>query len=207
MFTRVSLVASLAALLVIGGSATAAPAAPKPVKYKNCAALNKVYPAGVAQSRAAARVAEADGNARPRVAKKVYTLNKRLDRDKDLVACEQPVSSGASSTDTAAPAAPGVTYILSGIPIFDAINQSKADRGEITQAQSNALTRLGGAVVAPNMNTRVKVCPLWGFEVFRSGYLDSAINTATVTAIGLAPTDLDWAKTNLSLAVESYCAS
>lgn len=61
---------------------------PKPVKYKNCTALNKVYPGGVAKSSSSTnkggkiRLAQV-------VNAKLYDLNKSLDRDKDGLACER----------------------------------------------------------------------------------------------------------------------
>lgn len=68
--------------------AEAAKPAPKPVKYKNCAALNKVYPGGVAKSSSSKNTG---GKIRLKqiVNAKVYDLNKSLDRDKDGLACER----------------------------------------------------------------------------------------------------------------------
>lgn len=58
-------------------------------KYKNCTALNKVYPHGVAKS---ARVKD-HTSGKPvttfRVNAKVYAANSGLDRDKDGIACEK----------------------------------------------------------------------------------------------------------------------
>lgn len=75
-------------------SASAAPAAKK---YANCAALNKVYPAGVGLPKAKDKVSKRSKpvtnftkNA------KVYNLNKaRLDRDNDGIACERHVKAPA----------------------------------------------------------------------------------------------------------------
>jgi hypothetical protein len=68
-------------------TATAKPA-PKPVKYKNCAALQKVYAGGVALS---SKSVNKGGKIKqkPTVNAKVYNLNKSLDRDKDGLACER----------------------------------------------------------------------------------------------------------------------
>jgi hypothetical protein len=197
LFASLMTVALLGAVFV-----SPAQAAPKPKMYANCAAVLKVFPSGVAKTQAAARVAMADGKARPAVNKKTYDLNaKKLDRNGNLVLCEQVA---------AAPAAPvavtGIKYTLTGIAIYDALNQSRADSGQITQAQSNALTRLGTAVTSPRQNTKVKTCPLWGFDVFRTGYLDSAITPQVLVAIGLTENDSAWAKDNLNTAVVSYCA-
>jgi hypothetical protein len=51
-------------------------------KFKNCTALRKVYPKGVALSAKAAGQSGAAVNA------KVYKENVKSDRDKDGVACE-----------------------------------------------------------------------------------------------------------------------
>ncbi|MVA75818.1 calcium-binding protein [Auraticoccus sp. F435] len=78
----------------------AADAAPKPKSYKNCTALQKDYPHGVAKKGARDKVT---GKAKPvknfTVSTKVYKLNDGprnartgeydLDRDNDGVACEK----------------------------------------------------------------------------------------------------------------------
>lgn len=70
--------------------ATSSPSvkAPKPVKYKNCSALQKVYPQGVARS---AKWVNKGGGIKliPVINSKVYDLNTTLDRDKDGIACER----------------------------------------------------------------------------------------------------------------------
>ena len=176
-------------------------AAPKPKKYASCEALLKAYPSGVAKTQGAARVAEADGNSRPTVNKKTYDLNaKKLDRDGDLVVCEQVAAVPAPS------ATPGIKYTLTGISIYDALNQGKADSGQITQVQADALTRFGNAVTSPAQNTKVKTCPLWSFDVFRNGYLDNAVTLPVLAALGLTANDMAWAKENLNNAVVGYCS-
>ncbi len=84
----------LAAVLAGAGPALAAApaqAAPPPLKYKNCAALNKDYKHGVGRKGAKDHVS---GSTKPvtdfRVDSVVYTANKaKLDRDKDGIACEK----------------------------------------------------------------------------------------------------------------------
>lgn len=84
------------ALTAIGLSLTptaahAATTSPKPVKYANCTALNKVYPHGVAKAKSSKD--KVKGKTKPAtgftVNAKVYQLNSKLDRDKDTVACEK----------------------------------------------------------------------------------------------------------------------
>lgn len=83
------------ALTVAAGLATATvvaiPAiasAARPPTYRNCTALNRVYPSGVARPGARDRTV---GRAVTgyRVDRRVYTANKRLDRDRDGIACER----------------------------------------------------------------------------------------------------------------------
>lgn len=55
--------------------------------FKNCTELNKVYPGGVALPGAVNK-----GGATkliPKYDKKLYTANKKSDRDKDGIACEK----------------------------------------------------------------------------------------------------------------------
>ena len=61
---------------------------PKVVAYKNCTELNKVYKGGVARS---ASVKNIGGKTKykPFVSQAIYDANKKSDRDKDLIACEQ----------------------------------------------------------------------------------------------------------------------
>ena len=63
-------------------------ASPKAVAYKNCTELNKVYKGGVARS---ATVKNVGGKTKytPFVSQVIYDLNKKSDRDKDLIACER----------------------------------------------------------------------------------------------------------------------
>lgn len=200
--------------ILVAGVALAGPAhaVPAPVKYNSCNALHKVYPTGVAQSRAAARVAVAGGAARPVVAFRVYELSHTLDVDKDLVVCEVKAPPVASAPQSPAPqtpapqtAASGVTYQPTGIGVFDALNQARVEKGEITQVQSNALTRIGGAVTSPTQNTAAKACPMWPYAVFRTGYLDNAVTPQVLAALGLTDADAAWTKSALSDAVLTYC--
>ena len=56
--------------------------------YKNCTELNKDYKGGVAR---AANVKNKGGKTKykPYVSKSLYDANKKLDRDKDYIACEK----------------------------------------------------------------------------------------------------------------------
>jgi hypothetical protein len=61
-------------------------------KFKNCTALNKVYPGGVAEKATSVNKNKAgalqESKKIPKVSSKVYKENKGLDRDKDGIACE-----------------------------------------------------------------------------------------------------------------------
>lgn len=78
-------------LLWNGSTATAATIPTQ--KFKNCAAVNKVYEGGVAKNK---KVTNKNSKGVPQkskyapfVSKKIYNLNKGLDRDKDGIACER----------------------------------------------------------------------------------------------------------------------
>ncbi|WP_028643155.1 excalibur calcium-binding domain-containing protein [Nocardioides sp. URHA0020] len=85
------LVTVVATFALLGGSvalASGAEAAPRPKEYKNCTALNKVYPHGVGLRNAKDKTS----GTRVRTFTKnptVYKLNKKSDRDKDGIACEK----------------------------------------------------------------------------------------------------------------------
>ena len=59
---------------------------PKPKTYKNCTALHKVYPHGVGKSGAKDKGGDVTTFTRD---SKTYAKNKKSDRDKDGIACEQ----------------------------------------------------------------------------------------------------------------------
>jgi hypothetical protein len=88
------LAAGALAVALLGGAlgavATPADAAPKPKAYKNCTALNKVYPHGVGKKNAKDKVS---GSSKPVTTftkdDKTYALNTKSDRDKDGIACEK----------------------------------------------------------------------------------------------------------------------
>ena len=99
----VVLALSFAAMLVLGsvGSASASrvgtgahassiAATVKAKEYANCTALNKVYPHGVGRKHAKDHVS---GSTRKvtnfRHSNKLYSLNKKSDRDGDKIACEK----------------------------------------------------------------------------------------------------------------------
>ena len=75
------------AVLVLAGVPAGAAAAARAVTYKNCTALNKVYPGGVA--RVGARNVGGKTRYTPFYNDALYLANKKSDRDKDGIACEQ----------------------------------------------------------------------------------------------------------------------
>ena len=82
----------LSAALFVGLTATPAveAAAPKVTlkTYANCKEINKIYPGGIAR---ASNVKNKGGATKykPVVNLKLYDLNTKSDRDKDLIACER----------------------------------------------------------------------------------------------------------------------
>ncbi|THF72874.1 excalibur calcium-binding domain-containing protein [Cohnella fermenti] len=77
-----------ACLLILSSFSSYTDAASSIKTYKNCTELNAVYKGGVAQS---ASVKNKGGKTKykPYVSKELYAANKKLDRDKDLIACEK----------------------------------------------------------------------------------------------------------------------
>lgn len=85
---RTTLASAVAAVALIAAPLPA-DAAPKPVRYKNCAALNKVYRHGVGLSGARDKVTSGRPVTTFTRSKAVYLLNRHLDRDRDRIACEK----------------------------------------------------------------------------------------------------------------------
>jgi hypothetical protein len=76
-----------ALLLAFALTSTIAPASA--ATFKNCAAVNKVYPGGVAKSKSSKNIG-GETKLMPSVNLKVYSsVYKKLDRDKDGIACEK----------------------------------------------------------------------------------------------------------------------
>ena len=71
-------IVSFVGVLVVPGFANAA-------TFKNCTALNKKYPSGVAKSSKAATKQKSS----PKVSLVIYNSNIKMDRDKDGTVCEK----------------------------------------------------------------------------------------------------------------------
>jgi hypothetical protein len=80
-----SLFIAINAFLFVFLSITPAYSAAK--KFKNCTELNKVYPGGVAKPGAINRGGATKKE--PKYDLKLYTANKKSDRDSDGIACEK----------------------------------------------------------------------------------------------------------------------
>lgn len=82
---------ALVSQLTIISSANAADA----TKYKNCSALNKKYPGGIKKStgkdmtKKKGKLIPASPKKTPTVDDALFAINKKLDADKDGVACEK----------------------------------------------------------------------------------------------------------------------
>jgi Excalibur calcium-binding domain len=83
---RRSLVAATTAALLLGtiGAAPSLGAA----KYKNCTAMNQVYPHGVGRQGARDKTSGTPVT-NFKVSNRVYAANRASDRDKDGIACEK----------------------------------------------------------------------------------------------------------------------
>jgi hypothetical protein len=82
------MIAAAAMSPAAASSSTTAPTA-GPKKYKNCAALNRVYPHGLAKSKTVKDHTSGTPVKSFWVNAKVYAVNTGLDRDKDGIACEK----------------------------------------------------------------------------------------------------------------------
>lgn len=80
-----SLFIAISAFLFLFVSITPAYSAAK--KFKNCTELNKIYPGGVAKPGAINRGGMIKKE--PKYDLKLYTANKKSDRDSDGIACEK----------------------------------------------------------------------------------------------------------------------
>ncbi len=83
---------SLSTVVLAGGLlvGTAAPAAAEPdTTFGSCKAMRKVDPNGVALTQRAVKRAVKQGYRKPLLCPVAYDANKRLDRDRDGVACER----------------------------------------------------------------------------------------------------------------------
>jgi hypothetical protein len=87
----ISLIASVALLLAAPAAAVGASAA-MPALYKNCTNLNKKYPHGLGKANALDKTSDEPVTTfkrSTRLYKTAMSWNKRLDRDKDGIACEK----------------------------------------------------------------------------------------------------------------------
>lgn len=86
---RLAALLATAALLAPSSLALVSPAdAAAPKTYRNCTALNKVYPHGVGKPGAVDKTSSTKVTDFTRNAK-VYKANAKSDRDKDGIACEK----------------------------------------------------------------------------------------------------------------------
>jgi len=82
---HVRLVAAMTAALLLG---TAAPSHAATGSFKNCTAMNKVYPHGVGRTGARDKTSGTPVT-NFKVSSSLYAANRGSDRDKDGVACEK----------------------------------------------------------------------------------------------------------------------
>jgi Excalibur calcium-binding domain len=79
---------SLVGASAFGGGLLTATAAAGVKHFKNCTAVHKTYPHGIARSAKAA--ATANGlHGTPKISLALYKANSKMDRDRDGVACER----------------------------------------------------------------------------------------------------------------------
>lgn len=96
----------LTALVALALVSTSLSSWAAPAVYKNCTAMNKVYSNGVAQSLKFKNLGKGP-IATPKIDAKIYLANKKLDTDKDGIACEKVKSASDSSAQPTTPAGVG----------------------------------------------------------------------------------------------------
>lgn len=79
---------TVATLLLATAGATPSAGSVPMKRYRNCDALHRVYPHGVARPGARDKTSGRPVT-NPKVSRRVYSGNTHLDRDKDGVACEK----------------------------------------------------------------------------------------------------------------------
>lgn len=179
---------------VVAGSAAGPVHAAEPLKtYANCTALAKVYPAGVAKSRAAAVRAVAAGMRRPKVSSSIYADNRGKDRDRDGVACEVPAP---------APVAPAVIVIPTGNLLWDSLVKAQADTGSINQAQATAIT----AIFLSVRRLSAQICPSMRDATFEAQFLDTLVTVDNLAKQGLVPEMATWMRQQGGFAIGIACA-
>ena len=89
MSKKLALAVTVALVLPAAGAAGAAEAAPAQVRtFTNCTAMNKTYRHGVGR-KGAKDVTKGKRVTTFLVDDRIYAANKKLDRDKDGIACEK----------------------------------------------------------------------------------------------------------------------
>jgi len=79
----------VAALVVVSAATLGvAPAGAAARVFANCTAMHKVYPGGVARPGGHQKPGQPKLKKQPKVSLALYNANKKLDRDKDGIACE-----------------------------------------------------------------------------------------------------------------------
>lgn len=135
-------------------------------KFKNCAALLKQFPNGIAKNKKAAAASGAQVNA------KVYAANRSLDRDKDGVACETGKTTNAPTTSVApAKMTTSKTFTFSNIGISAYSPNSYTIRvgDKVNWPSSHPASFFGAAGVTSRIFTSVGifsfVCSIHGAQM------------------------------------------
>ncbi|MDH4397765.1 MAG: excalibur calcium-binding domain-containing protein [Actinomycetota bacterium] len=112
-----------------------------PTAYKNCAAMNKAFPNGVAQSAKFKNIGKSPIE-KPKVDAKAYQANKKLDTDKDGIACERlkPANDSSAQPNPSNPADSGF---------------AKIDKNSWRVAQAAVLNGIAAGTTIPVFNYQV----------------------------------------------------
>jgi hypothetical protein len=158
--------------------------------FKNCVALNKVFPNGVAQTSKFKNLGKGPINA-PKVDSKTFLANKKLDTDRDGIVCEK-LKTTSGSTAEPAPATPAASS-------FAAI-----DKNSWKIAQAAVLSTVASGTVTTAFNFQVGPNLVESRLVGRKAALANAAKLwskwfmpANVEAIYWSETDGAWAEDKL----------
>ncbi len=135
-----------AVCVALAGSLGTGVASAAPKKYANCKQLNKQYDGGVAIDDATSSAYYRAGWRYPAVGRALYLANKKLDRDRDGIVCEQwdkkngdsPVEPGEAveASPSPSPSPSGEVVVLpTGNRFLDVLLQGLAETGKVNQAE------------------------------------------------------------------------
>jgi hypothetical protein len=178
-----------------------------PAKFKNCAELQKKYEYGVALDKGSAQNADMQT---PAVNRNLYLANRKLDRDRDGVACEVLLTASPATepTPTATPAptptaTSNVYWITTNVILLDAYMKTLINQNKINQPQSNFMW----AVASTFQKNPTATCLYFKTDAGRAALLAGLVSSANMSKVGLDDSYLPWASELTPLVISMTCAA